>query len=371
MKTSKKKWLYFAFLLFTLGVVVLIGLSGNDIPSLIRALRSLSPIYLLYCLLAWCGYILTDALTIYYFLKKQEHGISFLQAVYIALVGIYYSNITPTTSGGQPVQIYRMKQRGVPIGVGGSALTVKFFCFQFMLLVIGAVLWITHAGFVGRQAEGLTWIVFLGYFFNFLSIGMVLTMAISQRAMRGIIALCIRVGVRLRICKDPEKSAAKWEDHCASFLKSVQMIRSRPKEILVQFAISSVQLLFLMLVILAIYRAFGLSGVSNMELLTMGVLLYISASYTPLPGASGAQEGGFAVFFQGIFPDASLFVALMIWRFSTYYLSILVGVVISIYESVRGLSGARKPNGASKAGEPEEAKESEESEATPDSEENS
>ncbi len=339
MKASTKKWFYFGFLFFTLGIVIYIGLSGNDIADLWSALRKLSLPSLLLCLLCWCGYILTDAFSIYYFLKKQEHPISFGSSIYIAIIGIYYCNITPTSSGGQPIQIFRMKQRGVPIGIAGSSLTVKFFCFQSMLLVIGTILWIVHADFVFQHAEGLTWIIFLGYFFNFLSIGMVLIMAISQRAMRFIIALCIRIGTKLRICKDPEKSAAKWEAHCASFLQSVQLIRKRPRDLIVQFVIAVAQLFCLMAVILAIYHAFGLSGVSTMELLTLGVLLYISASYTPLPGASGAQEGGFAVFFRGIFPDASLFVALMIWRFSTYYLSILVGVIVSIFEGVHGLSG--------------------------------
>ena len=77
-----------------------------------------------------------------------------------------------------------------------------------------------------------------------------------------------------------------------------------------------------------------------MELITMGVLLYIGASYTPLPGASGAQEGGFAVLFKGIFPDARLFVALLIWRFSTYYLNVIVGAVVATVSSIRGIKNA-------------------------------
>ena len=54
-------------------------------------------------------------------------------------------------------------------------------------------------------------------------------------------------------------------------------------------------------------------------------------------GASGAQEGGFAVLFRGIFPDAQLFVALLIWRFSTYYLSILAGAALTVAENLGAL----------------------------------
>lgn len=60
-----------------------------------------------------------------------------------------------------------------------------------------------------------------------------------------------------------------------------------------------------MLPIIAVYHAFGLSEVSSMELVTMGVLLYIGASYTPLPGASGRAGGRLRVLFKGIFPGCA------------------------------------------------------------------
>ena len=110
---------------------------------------------------------------------------------------------------------------------------------------------------------------------------------------------------------------------------------------IIQCLIALGQLMSLMLVIIATYQAFGLSGISVGELLAMGVLLYIGASYTPLPGASGAQEGGFAVLFRGIFPDAQLFVALLIWRFSTYYLSILAGAALTVAENLGALRKRR------------------------------
>ena len=96
-------------------------------------------------------------------------------------------------------------------------------------------------------------------------------------------------------------------------------------------------MLALMMVPVCLYHALGLSGIAVIEIITVGVLLYISASYTPLPGASGAQEGGFALFFSGIFPDATLFVALLIWRFFTYYLTIIVGAVVTTVENVSGM----------------------------------
>ena len=72
--------------------------------------------------------------------------------------------------------------------------------------------------------------------------------------------------------------------------------------------------------------------------LTLSLLLFVSASYTPLPGASGAQEGGFMRYFDGIFPGGTKGLALLIWRFFTYYLFLFVGVITVLLEKA-GLYG--------------------------------
>jgi len=64
-------------------------------------------------------------------------------------------------------------------------------------------------------------------------------------------------------------------------------------------------------------------------------LLFASTSYTPLPGASGAQEGGFLVYFRGMFTDANLSVALLLWRFMTYYSSLLIGAAHQLFSAMK------------------------------------
>jgi len=346
-KRNLQQLFSFLLLLVTLAVVVGIGLNGNDLEDLSAALKRLSPLFLLLCVVCWALYVLFNALTMYHFLKVQGHPVKLRESLYAAMIGIYYCNVTPGATGGQPMEMYSLSKYGVPVGVSGSGMAVKFVLFQTVLLIIGAALWLTHLDFVREYAHSSWWFVLLGYLANFFTIGMVVLMAISQKAVRWVIDKCIRVSVKVRLCKNPEAAREKWENHCASFLGSVQLMMRRPRDLLIQCLIAFGQLMSLMLVIIAVYHALDLEGVSFMELITMGVLLYIGASYTPLPGASGAQEGGFAVMFRGIFPDALLFVALMLWRFCTYYLSVLVGAVLTIAENVstlhrgKGSSAAR------------------------------
>jgi len=349
MKKEKKNLqqvFSFLLLLITLVVVVCIGLNGNELDELGAALQRLSPVFLLLCVACWALYVLFNALTMYHFLRVQGYPIKLGQSLHAAMIGIYYCNVTPGATGGQPMEMYALSKYGVPVGVSGSGMAVKFVLFQTVLLITGAVLWVWHADFVREYAQSSWWFVLLGYLANFFTIGMVILMAISRKAVRWVIAKCILIGCKLHLCKDPDASRMKWENHCVSFLDSVQLMIRRPRDLVIQCLIAFGHLMSLMLVILAVYHALGLQAVSNMQLITMGVLLYIGASYTPLPGASGAQEGGFAVMFRGIFPDALLFVALMIWRFCTYYLSVLAGAGLTIAENVSAIRKRRAKDAA-------------------------
>lgn len=338
-KPNLQRLLSVLLLAFTLGMVLWIGLRDNDLADLAAALRKLSPAFLLLCLVCWALYVLFDALTIHHFLRTQGYRLKLRQSLHSAMTFIYYCNITPGASGGQPMQMYCLSKYGVPVGVSGSGMAVKFVAFQSVLLLSGAVLWLCQWDFVTAYASGSRWFILLGYIANFFTIGMVLLMAISQKAVRWVIERCICIGVKLKMCKDPAASRERWENHCRSFLSSVKLLMKSPRDLLIQCLIALGQLLSLMLVIVVIYRALGLSGLSVLQLVTLGTLLYIGASYVPLPGASGAQEGGFAALFRFVFPQASLFIALLLWRFTTYYLSVLVGAVMVTVENLRGLAG--------------------------------
>ena len=91
----------------------------------------------------------------------------------------------------------------------------------------------------------------------------------------------------------------------------------------------------MMSVIYFILRGLGQHSASYGMILTLGVMQYTSAAYTPLPGASGAQEGIFSVYFDKLLPNELLFSGLLAWRFITYYLVLIVGVIVTSVLGVR------------------------------------
>ena len=124
MKPRTKKILNFALIFGTLAVVLLIGVNGQEIGDAVTALKSVAPKWLIYCALAYTGFIGSDALSIHYYLRGQGYPISLAYSVYVSICGAYYSNITPGATGGQPMQVYYLTKRDVPLVEFKRALNI-------------------------------------------------------------------------------------------------------------------------------------------------------------------------------------------------------------------------------------------------------
>ena len=335
MKPRTKKILNFVLIFGTLAIVLIIGASGQELGDALGALRSIAPRWIALCAASFAVYTLLDALIIWYFLYRQGYRITFGHSLFVAIAGMYYSNVTPGATGGQPMQVYHLHQRQVPIAIGTSALAVKYFCFHIMLMVFSTALWIAHGPFIQQQVGGSMWILIFGYTYNAVSVLAVMLIAINKNWVRAIIRFVLKWGVKLRLCKDPAAARVKLEEGLDSFHASIMLLARHPVDFAVQMALGGLQLLSQMIVIYLLYQGFQLTGHSYSQLTALALLLYVSAAYTPLPGASGAQEGIFALYFSQVFPDGVRFMALLLWRFFTYYISLIIGAVATVWQGVR------------------------------------
>ena len=343
MKPIYRKLFNMLFILATLAFVVIFAFSNSEMTDAWQALRSMDTGWLLAALGCWFCYLFFDSLALHYFLKKQNNPLTLWRSIYISMIGIYYSDITPGASGGQPMQVYYMSKRGVSVGVASSALSIKIFCTQLMVVLMGLLLWAFNADFVATQLGGVRWVIILGVIINSAVIPIILLLALYRPLVQGLVKFCVRVGAKLRMIKNPAKALVRvttvLDTYHASFLK----LSRHPWQILIQLLCAGLNLLGLMGVTVCVYYALGLSGTPWYRILTVAFLLFLSSSYTPLPGASGAHEGGFMIFFAGIFASGSIGLGLLVSRFFTYYLSLLIGTVIVIAINVRSGKSKRAP----------------------------
>lgn len=341
-KQAKGNLLNALVIVCTLGVVLYLSASGGDLGDAWNTLLSANPKWILAAFGSWIIFTVFEGMGMHVFIRWNKIRIKLSSSILVGLIGTFYSSVTPAATGGQPMQVFSFKKRGVPPGISSSGLAIKFFSFQTALLLTTAVMWILHADMVQPCIEKGKAFVILGLCLNSISVVAVLLLAINRNIVRWIITLLIHLGSALRIVKDVAGASSKAEAAMEDFSSSVDMVTHHPKQLFKLILLAVPQVLGLMSIVYCVYRALGLDTYSYFEILTLQLLLYIGASFTPLPGASGAQEGGFYIFFQHVFPASKLVGALLLWRFFTYYFNLIVGFIAVLIDGTHSMRKIKK-----------------------------
>ena len=342
MSSKLKRILSFLFIVLSIAAVFFIAFSNTELKDAWKAIQQMNLGWLAGIFLCWLVYTFFDGMNYWCYLNRQGFKISIGRAVNVALIGFYYSNITPGATGGQPMQVNSMRKAGIPVGYGTMAVTIRFITNQTVTSVISLVLFLLNREFVYKQLGGAIWFVRIGWLINFAAVPVVLLAAFKRNWVQKLAELLIGWLEKIHLVRNKEFAISKVTEVLDTYHTALLDLMHSPGQILLQFACSTVSLMGLFCTVIFVYHAFGMSGTPWYQLLTLSCLLFISASYTPLPGASGAQEGGFLLYFQGIFKDGTIGLALLVWRFFTFYLFLIVGVFTVLLEKIILRREARK-----------------------------
>lgn len=321
-------------------IVILVLVLNGDIEVTLNTLAHAKLNWVLCAFITWVAFMLLDAFFMQAFFIQQGIRIAFYNNIFVSLIGMFYSNVTPAATGGQPMQVLSLKRRGVNPGVSSSGVAIKFFCWQTALLFVGTVLWIANPSALDLTSKPIFFII-LGYLLNGAAVTVVLLLVIRPKVVERLVELILKLGKKLHLVRDVEATRAKLENTIQEFNASVEMIKEHPFQLIRLILIEILQVIALMSITYCVYRAVGLDEVRYVDILTIQTLLYIAVSFFPLPGAAGAQEIGFSGFFKGIFGETTG-AAMLLWRFFTYYIMIVLGLVGVLDDSVFAIRLRRK-----------------------------
>lgn len=331
MKKTIKKLVGPAMIILILGIVITKGIQSGSLVGAAAVLASANPWFLAACVLCFVGYIFFDALSTRSALKSQGYVIPMKEALRIAITGQFYSNVTPGATGGQPMQVTELHRQGVPVGVGTSALITHFIAVQIMLSVLMTVFGIPNFHFLTAQVGSAMPVFVIGYIYNLVMVAFVCLLCFTRNPVLWGIDKIVRIAEKLHLTKDTEALRSKLTETADTFHDAMTQMRQHKKEIIKQLILGGLQQLCWMSMIVFVFHALRLTGAGVGALLTMAFAQHISAGYAPMPGASGAQEGVFGLYFGSLFTGNSCYAGMMLWRFMTYYLALLVGAAVTLF----------------------------------------
>ena len=241
------------------------------------------------------------------------------------LLGRYYDNITPAAVGGQPFQIYYMrKNSGLPNGASTSIPIFGMISGQMGFIIIAVLCFlfgsasINNAVLIGTACFGLL-------FYAFWPVTVMIA-TFLPKATTELITIFVRLFAKMHIVKDEKKAIRKTRYEVSAYAICVRKILSTKGLFAKTMILSVIYHILISMIPFFVLTAFG-GAVDFLPCFVTTVAVTSAVYFVPTPGNAGAAEGTFYVVFSAL-SSGYVFWAMLVWRFFSYYIYIIMGPVI-------------------------------------------
>jgi uncharacterized protein (TIRG00374 family) len=270
-------------------------------------------------------------------LDAVDCQLSFARALQIALVGSFFANITPFDSGREPLQIYLLSKNGVSAGKSTAVVLVKTIMSTVarLALALGIPTWLLITKTAWSLPSVLNTALNVGIVLYVIFTGALVFFLFRPQLLAVFLHSVLSWKLLLRFWKSEQLELVEMRilREANSFHDSIHMLTQANKRNLILVAFYSI-LLWVMTLSVPALLLWGMGVYSPLlQILAVSLIFYLAAAYAPTPGSTGISEAGFAAIFfaSNLIPYPLLGVFVLLWRFLTYYLSLLVGGIVSFF----------------------------------------
>ncbi len=304
---------------------------NQDIGELLQAIRQMHKGYLLLAAATAVFFVSAEGILIWYLLRAIGDRVRLLSCLKYSFTGFFYSGITPSATGGQPMQLYYMSKDGHKIADSSVVLMSVATAYKLVLVLMGvgiSVFWWKGLSF--HLGEYLP-IYFLGLFLNALLVVILLAIMLNGAGMEKVIRAAERFCVKLHLLKPSEKRGEMIHTTVGQYQKTVSFLKSHAKVLVFLVGFTFVQRCSVFVLTYFVYRGMGFTGTNAFTIMALQAVVYIAVDMLPLPGSQGITELMYAAVFGGVFVGGSLTVSMCISRGLNFYMLLIISALVAAY----------------------------------------
>ncbi|MEY8436393.1 lysylphosphatidylglycerol synthase transmembrane domain-containing protein [Atopobiaceae bacterium 24-176] len=247
--------------------------------------------------------------------------------------GVLFGNLTPMSTGTMPAQIFRLTQAGLDVGDASATQLTRFVIYQAGEVVVAAALLLLRFDF------------FLATYGNIVFLNIVVFIVQTLQA-GGLLVVCLfprfvsRVGhwaLSLASRRDwlSRDKVERYEDvlqtQVMSFGGTFRDSFRHKESLAFTLLVTLGQMLAFYAVPWFVLRAFG-GDADFVTCLAAASMVQMIGNSVPLPGGTGGNEAGFALFFGPIFGSTAA-AGFIVWRIITFFIPTLAALPLCALRS--------------------------------------
>lgn len=326
-----KKVLIDAILFFVIIGLTLYGVfHGEDLSGLKDAIKESNILWLIPAVPLVLFFIAGESIVIWHMLDCYGIYVKERFCFLFSAVGFFFSCVTPSATGGQPMQIYFMKKEDIPVPIATVILLVVTITYKFVLVVVGIGLWLFAGGFLAEYVAEARWVFYLGILLNVGCVILMCVVVFHPSFAKKTLILGAKLLERIHILKHKEERLDKIERSMNHYHEAAEFMSSHWGMIARVFVITVVQRFAMFAVTYFVYRAFSLNSMNFFEVMFLQAVISVSVDMLPLPGGMGISEGLFMVIFKKVFGEALLIPGLILSRGLGYYSELFLSAIFTL-----------------------------------------
>lgn len=319
-RSEKKQSLWGLTAIFVLTVVTFCFLAGNhSMADLKFSLRQARPVYIVLGIVCMLGSIWLEAYTLKLLFKGFQRKVSWKRAMGYSFVGFYFSAITPSATGGQPMQAYYMSRDKIELSQSSFVLMVTASFYQMMVLIYGVLMFLLHITLMKGQLPIIRWLFLLGILINGGASFFLLTVVMNEMLAEKIVKTVVRIFTRLHIVKRPEALLKKVRLSIQEYKLGGEYLKKHKSVALKVMILTFLRLTCLYLIPYAVCLALGIQGKHLIEFLAVQAVLSLCVTAVPLPGSIGASEGCSVILYRLILDAKDVLPVMVLSRGISFY----------------------------------------------------
>lgn len=326
----KKKVFNVVFLLLVFGLTIYSVFEGEDIKEVVKTIMTVNPWYLILGVAGVIFFIAGESVIIHYLLGTLQIKSNRRTCFLYSSVGFFFSAVTPSASGGQPMQVYYMNKNKIPIPIATIVLMVVTITYKAVLVIIGVFVAVFQRGFVHKYLEGILPVFYLGVVLNVIFCTGLGILIFHPALAKTIVFAALNFMEKIHLLKHNPVRTEKITNSMKQYNETADYLKSHKRVIFQVLLISFVQRFALFFVTWFVYKALGLKGAHVYDVVMLQAIVSVSVDMLPLPGGMGVSENLFLVIFKSIFVAGMLLPGMVLSRGISYYVQLFLSAVMTL-----------------------------------------
>lgn len=333
---NKKKYIFsFLFMLILIGVTFYVIFKDNSLTQIFSLLKDVNLWYIAIGVLVMIAYLFVQGAAIGMAASCINIKMRIREAFQYSCLGFFYSGITPSSTGGQPLQFVYMARDKLSASRTTLVLFMTNITYQLAMVMVSLIAFFLSVSDIMKDNSTMIVFFIIGLSINFFAFVILVGVLFWESFMNRMVIGIINILSKMHIIKHTDQTLSKVHKYMSNFKTGVELIKAHKLKFLAILGVTVIQLLLYDVVPFFVYKAFGLTGYSWMEILAVNAVLFVAVSFIPLPGAVGVSESGFSMLYRTMFGSTLIVPAMLLSRFINFYTILILTGIVAVFVQMR------------------------------------